>query len=263
MGDSPAFPATQSLDARVRRSLAAWPQRPPGMPRNIKQPGTWLRARPDNWTKACQPFLKLPGSRHLRTLPDGLWVHFSHDPSDPFADILCIEACSSLTNLLDKRSRFAPSAGCLQVYCPLPWLLAPTLPETTIPRWRLIALFTTAPTGPVVLPVRDIRVVYGLQDEHYAGFCESQMPAAHEFFCPMEALMQPGGDQNPQMRALMARTSAAANFMCLPEDLPEQPLCPANDPLPAPAHKAPSPATGLRKRRASPPSMRFIDSLYG
>ncbi len=51
--------------------------------------------------------------------------------------------------------------------------------------------------------------------------------------------------------------------MCLPEDLPEQPLCPANDPLPAPAHKAPSPATGLRKRRASPPSMRFIDSLYG
>ena len=100
MGDLPTPPGPASLDARVRRSLAKWPQRPPGMPRNIKQPGTWLRARPDNWTTGTQPFLKLPGSRHLRTLPDGLWLHFSHDPGDPYADILCIEACASLTNLL-------------------------------------------------------------------------------------------------------------------------------------------------------------------
>ena len=255
MGDHPSSPACVSLDSRVRRSLATWPQRPPGMPRTLKQPGTWLRARPDNWAKACQPFLKLPGSRHLRTLPDGLWLHFSADPADPYADILCIEACSTMNNLLDKRSRFAPSIGCMQVYCPQSWLLAPTLPETTLPRWRLLPMFKSEPVGPVVLPVRDIRVLYGLKQEHYEGFAESQMPAAHEFFCPMDALMQPDGDKDPQMQALMARTSAAANFLSLPE--------PAGLDQPMPRPSARSPASAPRRRASSPPSMRYIDSLYG
>jgi hypothetical protein len=160
-----------------------------------------------------------------------------------------------MNNLLDKRSRFAPSIGCLQVYCPLPWLLAPTLPETTMPRWRLLSMFTAEPVGPVVLPVRDIRVLYGLRQEHYEGFVESQMPAAHEFYCPMEALMQPDGDKDPAMQALMARTSAAANFMSLPEPGA------ADAPLPRPTAR--SPASAPRRRAASPPSMRYIDSLYG
>jgi hypothetical protein len=34
--------------------------------------------------------------------------------------------------------------------------------------------------------------------------------------------MQPEGDKNPAMRALMARTSAAANFMQLPDIAPEE-----------------------------------------
>ena len=241
------------MDSRVKRSLSAWPQRPPGMPRTIKQPGTWLRARPDSWTTALQPFIKLPGSRHLRTLPDGLWLHFSPDAEDPYADILCVEACSSLSNLLDKRSRFAPSTGSLQVFCPLPWLLAPMLPETEAPRWRLIALCRDEPTAPLVLPVRDIRVLYGLRQEHYAGFAETQMPAPHEFFCPMEALMREDGHEDPRMQALIRRTSASENFMVLPE--------PGTAAAPPP--RAPSPANTIRRKRvAEPPSMRFIDSLY-
>lgn len=257
MRDIPPPPNALSMDARVRRSLSAWPQRPPGMPRTIKQPGTWLRARPDNWVEGTQPFIKLPGSRHLRTLPDGLWLHFSTDPEDPYADILCVEACSSLSNLLDKRSRFAPSTGSLQVFCPLPWLLAPALPETHLPRWRLITMFQTEPTAAVVLSVRDVRVLYGLRNEHYQGFCETQMPAPHEFFCPMEALMDEEGHQNPAMQALVARTSAAANFMQLPEpiEVPPEQARPA----------APSPASTIRRKRrlsAEPPSMRFIDSMY-
>jgi hypothetical protein len=224
------------------------------MARNVKQPGTWLRARPDDWTAACQPFIKLPGSRHLRTLPDGLWLHFSSDPDDPYVDILCVEACSTVSNLLDKRSRFAPSTGSLQVFCPLPWLLSAMLPETEAPRWRLISLFREAPVGPVVLPVRDVRVLYGLRQEHYQGFCETQMPAPHEFFCPMETLMREDGHQNPALQALIARASAAANFMSLPE--------PANESGPPPP-PAPSPNNTVRRRRAAePPSMRFIDSLY-
>lgn len=123
-----------------------------------------------------------------------------------------------------------------------------------MPRWRLLSMFLAEPTGPVVLPVRDIRVLYGLRQEHYEGFVESQMPAPHEFFCPMDALIQPDGDKNPQMQALMARTSAAANFMSLPEPGTIE------TPLLRPTARSPASAP---LRGASPPSMRFIDSLYG
>ncbi|WP_338663149.1 hypothetical protein VQH23_23795 [Pararoseomonas sp. SCSIO 73927] len=60
------------------------------MPSNVKQPGIWLRARPGAPRTANQPFLELPGTNRQRTLPDGLWLHFSPDASDPYADMLCI-----------------------------------------------------------------------------------------------------------------------------------------------------------------------------
>jgi hypothetical protein len=69
------------------------------------------------------------------------------------------------------------------------------------------------PTAPLVLPVRDVRVVYGLKKHHYEGFMQSQVAHAHEFFCPMEALTAEDGHEDPDMRALIARASAAANFM--------------------------------------------------
>ncbi len=80
----------KSLDEQVRRSLARWPQRPPGTVRTHKQPGTWLRGRPHVQAQFPQPFLKLPGSATLRTIPDGLWLHFSPDPADRYVDILGI-----------------------------------------------------------------------------------------------------------------------------------------------------------------------------
>ncbi len=213
---SPAAGMPLSADEMVRRRLRLWPQRPPGAAVTAKQPGTWLRARPGDLRTANQPFLKLPGTSRLRTLPDGLWLHFSPDPNEAYADILCIEACSSLQNLLDKRSRFAPSTTSLLVVCPLPWLMAPCQPNDPTPRWRLVRVLRREPTEPLVLPVRDVRVLYGLKSRQYDGFARSQMPQAHEYFCPMEALMEEGGDENPAMRALLARASAAANFMHLP-----------------------------------------------
>ncbi|MCR0980604.1 hypothetical protein [Roseomonas populi] len=205
-----------SADEMVRRSLRQWPQQPPGTLSNAKQPGTWLRARPGDARTANQPFLKLPGTNRLRTLPDGLWLHFSPDPSDPYADILCIEACSSLQNLLDKRSRFAPSTTSLLAVCPVPWLMSPCQPNDPTPRWRLIRSVRAEPVEALVLPVRDVRVLYGLKSRQYDGFARTQMPQAHEYFCPMEALTAERGDENPAMRALLARASAAANFMHLP-----------------------------------------------
>jgi hypothetical protein len=175
-----------------------------------------LRGRPSCAAATAQPYLKFPGSNRLRTLPDGLWLHFSPQADDPYVDILCIEACSSLQNLLDKRSRFAPNTSSLLAWCPVPWLVAPAQEDNPTPRWRLLRMLKQEPTAPLVLPVRDVRVVFGLKNNHYLGFARSQVPQAHEYFCPMEALTAERGHENPDMRALMSRATASANFMLLP-----------------------------------------------
>jgi hypothetical protein len=204
------------FDRRVRDCLDRWPQRPPGIEPSLKQPGTWLKARPDSACTVHQPYLKLPGSKQLKTLPDGLYLHFSPRPDEPYVDILCIEACSTYQNLLDKRSRFAPSTGSLLAVCPVDWLMQPIRVGSSIPRWRLIRTINHEPRAPLILPVRDARVLFALRPAQYKGFVSSQTAHAHEFYCPMDALMEEGGDQNPALRALMARAAAAANFMELP-----------------------------------------------
>ena len=216
MSEAAKSASPPTLDQQVRTQLKKWPQRPPGVVPSPKQPGTWLRGRPGDPAATNQPFLKLPGSNRLRTLPDGLWLHFSPDPADPYVDILCIEACSSLQNLLDKRSRFSPTTSSLMAYCPLDWLLGPAQPLNPTPRWRLIRILKAEPGQPLTLPVRDIRVVFGLKNRHYEGFARSQVAQAHEFYCPMEALIAEDGHEDPDMRALISRASATANFMWLP-----------------------------------------------
>ena len=129
-------------------------------------------------------------------------------------DVICIEACSSVQNLLNKRSRFAPSS--LLAFCPVPWLLAPSQPDASVPRWRLIRMLHRELTAPLVPPVRDARVLFGPKRRHYEGFMQGQVAQAHEFFCPMEALTAERGHEDPDMRALMYRASASANFMRLP-----------------------------------------------
>jgi hypothetical protein len=205
--------AYKPLDELVRRRLSQWPQRPPGAPRTARQPGTWLRARPGEPSEPGQPFIKLPGSSTFRTIPDGLWLHFSPDPDDRWADILCIEACGSVPNLQDKRARFAPSTSSLLVVCPLRWLLDRAEPGNPTPRWHMIRLLRGEPTEPLVLPVRDVRVLYGLKTRHYESVARGQVPHPHEYFCPMEALTKERGFEDPDLAALIGRASAAANFM--------------------------------------------------
>jgi hypothetical protein len=203
----------RSLDALVRARLKQWPQRPPGLPRPRSGRDGWLRGRPTESPGGCHPFLKLPGSNRLRTLPDGLWLNFGGTPVEPFVDIFAIEACSSLQNLLDKRSRFAPSTHSLLAVCPVPWLLAPISANDPTPRWQATGVMRGAPVLPLVLPVRDIRVMYGLKTRQYQGFVQSQVPHAHEFFVPMEALTAEHGHENPAIRSLVSRASAVANFL--------------------------------------------------
>ncbi|PWS37357.1 hypothetical protein DFH01_10975 [Falsiroseomonas bella] len=213
MRDSRPAHSTWPLDDLVRRRLRQWPQRPPGAPRTQRQPGTWLRARPGVANFLGQPFLKLPGSSTFRTIPDGLWLHFSPDPGDRWADILCIEACGTVQNLQDKRARFAPSTSSLLVVCPVRWMLEPAEHDDPTPRWHLIRLLREEPTEPLVLPVRDVRVLYGLKQRHYESVARGQVPQPHEYFCPIEALTAERGQEDPALAALIGRASAAANFM--------------------------------------------------
>ena len=203
----------RSLDALVRARLRQWPQRPPGLAPSSLRNESWLRGRPADIEGSCYPFLKLPGSERLRTLPDGLWLNFGGTPLEPFADILAIEACGSLENLLDKRARFAPSTNSLLAVCPVPWLLGPTSPEDPTPRWQSTGILRGEPVQALILPVRDIRVMFALKERHYNGLQRCHVPHAHEYFLPMDKLVAKDAPDDPQIRALMARASANAHFL--------------------------------------------------
>ncbi len=205
--------ASPSIDSLVKDRLRRWPQRPPGLKPSRRGHDAWLRARPGTDSEYTHPFLKLPGSKRLRTLPDGLWLNFGGTAVEPFVDIFAIEACASMQNLLDKRSRFAPSTQSTLAVCPLQWLRAPITQDDPTPRWKATGVIRREPMLAFVVPVRDMRVLYGLSSRHYQGFSENQLPHAHEFFVPMEALTAFESDKNPALQALVSRATADANFL--------------------------------------------------
>ncbi|MGH7056710.1 MAG: hypothetical protein ACREFZ_02345, partial [Acetobacteraceae bacterium] len=141
------------------------------------------------------------------------WLHFGGKPVEPFVDIFAIEACGSLQNLLDKRSRFAPSTNSLLAVCPLAWLLSPALCGDDTPRWKLTRVLREPPLATLVLPVRDFRVMYGLKQRHYDGFVKSQIPHPHEYFVPMKALVAEDAAEDPALQALLSHAAASANFL--------------------------------------------------
>jgi hypothetical protein len=113
---------------------------------------------------------------------------------------------------LDKRSRFAPSTHSLLAVCPVPWLLASVAANDPTPRWRATAVFRHEPVVPAAIPVRAMRILYGLKEPHYDGFARHQLPHAHEFFVPMTTLTEENSKDNPRLRALLERASVASNF---------------------------------------------------
>jgi hypothetical protein len=203
----------RSFDALVKARLRDWPQHPPGLQSRPDSRETWLRGRPTYDQGTCHPYLKLPGSERLRTLPDGLWLNFGGTPEEPYVDIFAVEACINISNLLDKRARFAPSTHSLLAVCPVPWLLARVIAGDPTPRWKATRVMRQEPVLPFILPVRDIRVLYALTSKHYDGFMRHQLPHAHEYFAPMETLMAHESDKNPALQTLLARATASANFL--------------------------------------------------
>ncbi len=206
----PAAKPLRWLDDLVQQRLQRWPNRPPGLDADPRG-DFWLKGRPGAHDNAYQPFLKRPGSDRLRTLPDGLWLNFGGDMREPFVDIFAIEACGNLQNLLDKRSRFAPSMHSMLAVCPAPWLLGACGDESRRPRWRVTGVLPHEPVAPLILPVRDMRVLYALKATHYASFASSQIPHAHEYFMPMDALTAEDSHNNMALRALVGRAAASAS----------------------------------------------------
>jgi hypothetical protein len=179
----------------------------------IRNPDNWVRARPAERDTGVGPYLKLPGSHRLRTLPDGLWLNFGGTPGEAFVDIFAVEACGTLANLLDKRSRFAPSTSSLVAVCPVPWLLAPFQPGDETPRWKATGVIRRQPSAALIVPVRDLRVMYGLKSRHFDGFVRHHVPHPHEYFVPMTVLTAEDGDRDPALQELLARASATANIL--------------------------------------------------
>ena len=203
----------RSLDALVRARLRQWPQRPPGLASHASPSGRWLRGRPSDLAGPCHPFLKLPGSERLRTMPDGLWLNFGGTPLEPFVDIFAIEACGSFANMLDKRARFAPSTHSLLAVCPVPWLLEPASGADPTPRWRRTGVLREEPVQPLNLPVRDVRVLFALKERHYHGLMRCHVPHPHEYFVPMAKLVAKDAPDDPELQALVSRASAQAHFL--------------------------------------------------
>lgn len=200
-----------SYDALVKARLRDWPQHPPGLDPNGRN--AWLRGRPTHDVGSSHPFLKVPGSEALRTLPDGLWLNFGGSAEEPFVDIFAVEACVTQSNLLDKRSRFAPSVHSMLAVCPVPWLLSPVMPSDPTPRWKATRVIRREPVTPFIAPIRDIRVLYALMDKHFEGFMRNQVPHAHEYFARMGTLVAYDSDKDPALQSVLARATAAANFI--------------------------------------------------
>ena len=100
--------------------------------------------------------------------------------------------------------------------CPVPWLLAPITAADPTPRWQATGVLRQAPVLSLILPVRDVKVMYALKRRHYDGFAQSQLPHPHEYFLPMESLTAQNAHEDPAIKALVGRAAATANFLAAP-----------------------------------------------
>ena len=193
-------------DAQGKAILRKWSERtriwPP--PNGV---GWWLRARP-NQPHQIGPQLRAPGADLFKTQPDGLYLFLGHSE---YADAVCIEVCSSIANLNDKRSRYFPSSHSVLVDMPKAWLHKDVRLQNggTAPAWRASGAFSSQPTKTVVRPIRHLRVLYCLPPDKYADWKKNHPPTGYEFFCRDGSL---DTFNSPAMRSFLRQMSIASHF---------------------------------------------------
>jgi hypothetical protein len=178
-------------DSDAKSILARWPQTTAfWQGSGTSEAALWLRARPKTG-RVTHPCIKYAGSDQLSTEPDGMYIRICEHllPSNSYVDVIAIEHSNTGTNVNDKRSRYSPALPALQVHIPKNWLAEDitTLHKQTKPRWQAAGL-GQEPTHALHLPIRNVRVLFSLQDEVYASFRRDYPPAGHEYFCKHSSL---------------------------------------------------------------------------
>jgi hypothetical protein len=163
-----------------------WPGRTNAWP-TPSSGGYWIRACP---SIAPQPYIHPAGASSLHTHPDGMYL-LADIPAN-YVDVIVIEVCRTNQNFNDKRSRYTPTSGNVNVTLPLDWLNE----DITIQKgrtqiyWQASGWFTNAPTSDVRLTIRHLKALFVLTDKDYIAFGTSHVPAGHEYFCRHRELAQ-------------------------------------------------------------------------
>ena len=149
--------------------------------------GYWIKTCPGN---APRPFIHPAGAKVGRTWPDGMYVYVHAESG--FADIIAIEVCCSNQNFNDKRSRYTPTSGNVQMTLPMEWLDSDLTIQKGRKRkaWEASGWFAKKPTADLTLTIRHLRALFVLTDADYSRFGANQLPAGHEYFCRHRDLNQ-------------------------------------------------------------------------
>lgn len=200
------------LDNRAKASLCKWPNRSRSLWGSPEDGGWWLRAQPILKEKgaAVGPRLIAPGTPAFKTQPDGLWVYLV--PDSGYADAIAVEACGSVSNLRDKRSRYSVLGTSMLVTCTLTWLREQIQVQKGrhVRRWKAAETFPTEPNAAIALPVRAIRVLFALPEPIFKQWRKYGMGAAHEYYCPIQSLEQHNAQR---MQRLLKRMAPDAHYL--------------------------------------------------
>lgn len=193
-------------DREGKDLLRKWPTRtklwpPPG------GRGFWIRGQPKD-QKQPGPRLSSPGAELFTTQPDGLWVHFKNERS---CDVVAVEVCNTIPNLNDKRSRYIPASHSLVLSCSAAWLKESITVQSAgkRPRWQACASFDEEPTVDLQIPVRHLRVLYGIPNALYNKWCREHTPTGYEFFAQHSSLAT---YNSPPMQRFLRQMSSASQF---------------------------------------------------
>jgi hypothetical protein len=193
-------------DKEAKDVLLSWPNRTKLWPPPSGK-GYWIRGQPTNGVTAG-PRIASPGARLFRTQPDGLWVYIN-DPTS--CDVVAVEVCGTVQNLNDKRSRYIPASHSLVLSCSLAWIEQEIAVQKggKRSRWKAAGTFARKPTADLSLPVRHLRVLYGIPNAIYHKWCRDHTPTGYEFFCPHSSLQT---YNSSPMQAFLRQMSSAAQF---------------------------------------------------
>jgi hypothetical protein len=193
---------TSYSDSEGKDILRTWPETSKALWSVPNAGARWLQARPKRGFAGC-PDLRSVGSSALKTVPDGLWVLATQS----YVDAMVVEICTSIQNLADKRSRYAPQLHALVVRLPRSWLLEALATSKHRRRWTVA--FERPPETDFYLPVRHLRVLLFLDDVTYGQVRGAITPAAHEFFARHSSLKSYTAQP---MQNLLRRMNADAHW---------------------------------------------------